>query len=111
MHITLTPTRSDAALTLHRAGDILTINGETLDLSVIPEGASLPASAVDCPWLTGEITRIGGALHLALILPHGPIPWPAPPEAAAVTHPAPIHVIADGPISLPSYTPPEEPAE
>jgi hypothetical protein len=44
MHITLTPMRHDATLTLHRAGEVLTINGDPLDLSVIPEGATLPGA-------------------------------------------------------------------
>nr|WP_175482106.1 hypothetical protein [Gemmobacter aquatilis] len=33
------------------------------------------------------------------------LPWPAPPEAEEVIHPAPIHVTEDGPVALPSYTP------
>ncbi|WP_323041155.1 hypothetical protein [Gemmobacter sp.] len=110
MHITLSPIRSDAGLTLHRAGDVLTINGEALDLSVIPEGATLPAEAVACDWIAGPITRTAGGLHLTLLLPHGAIPDPAPPEALAVTHPAPITLTGDGPVLLPSWAPPEPPA-
>ena len=109
MHITLSPIRSDAVLTLHRAGDVLTINGAALDLSVLAEGATLPAGAVACDWIAGPITRIGGALHLTLLLPHGAIPDPAPPEARAVTHPAPIILEGDGPVPLPHWAP-EEPA-
>ena len=90
MHITLSPMRRDDTLTLHRAGDVLTVNGQELDLSALPEGATLPRAAVDCDWLASDITRTGGVLHLTLILPHGPIPWPAPPEASAVLYPAPI---------------------
>lgn len=111
MHITLSPQRRDDALSLSRTGDVLTINGDALDLSGIPEGATLPASAVACEWIAEPIARIGGVLHLSLILPHGPIPWPAPPEAAVVTHPEPITVTADGPIALPSYIAPVEDAE
>ena len=109
MHITLSPIRSDAALSLHRAGDVLTINGEALDLSAIPEGATLPAGAVACDWIAGPISRSGGVLHLTLLLPHGPIPQPAPPEARAVTHPAPLSLTGDGPVTLPCWAP-EDPA-
>lgn len=107
MHITLSPVRSDETLTLHRLGGALVLNGHTLDLSVIPDGATLPAEAVDCPWIAGPITRQGGVLHLTLLPPHGPIPDPAPPGALAVTHPAPVLVTADGPVPLPRYTPEE----
>lgn len=114
MHITLTPQRRDDALTLHRAGEVLTINGATLDLSAIPDGATLPQSAITGPgseWLAGDIQRIDGVLHLALILPHGPLPWPAPPEALAVTHPTALIDPPDGQVDLPRYTAPEETAD
>lgn len=106
-HLTLSPIRSDEDLTLHCAGDVLTINGHTLDLAAIPDGATLPAEAVGSLWIAGPITRSGGVLHLTLLFPHGPIPDPAPPGAAGVTHPTPIIITGDGPIPLPSYTPPE----
>lgn len=111
MHITLSPIRSDAALTLHRAGDVLTINGAVLDLSAIPEGATLPAGAVACDWIAGPITRTGGVLHLTLLLPHGAIPDPAPPEAQAVTHPAPLTLTGDGPVTLPHWAPEDTPIQ
>ena len=107
--ITLTPMRRDDALTLQRAGDVLTINGISYDFGLLPEGGLLPRDAVGCDWLASDVTRIGGALHLTLILPHGPIPYPAPPEAAAVLFPQPIHVTSNGPIVLPSWAPPPEP--
>lgn len=107
MQITLSPQRRDDTLELARSGDVLTINGAPLDLSGIPEGATLPAAAIDCEWIAGPISRTDGELQLSMILPHGPIPHPAPPEAAAITHPAPITISADGPIILPHWTPPE----
>jgi hypothetical protein len=110
MILTLCPTRSDLTLTLHRAGDVLTIDGADLDFGPLPEGAVLPREAVSCDWLASEVTRIDGVIHLTLLLPHGPIPWPAPPESRVVTHPEPILVTTDGPILLPSYNP-EEAAE
>ena len=61
----------------------------------MPEGATLPRAAVGCAALAGDITRQGGALHLALRLPHGP---DAPPE---VLFPALLADPADGPVALP----------
>jgi len=104
MFISFSPFRSDAALTLSRQGDVLTIDGADLDFGPLPEGAVLPREAVPCDWLASEVRRIDGVIHLTLILPHGPIPWPAPPESRVVTHPEPILVTTDGPILLPSYS-------
>lgn len=102
MIITLNPVRSDSELTLVRAGDCLVINGVSYDFAPLPEGAILPRAAVDCPALAGDVTRTGGVLQIALLLPHGAT---APPETL---FPAPITVIADGPVQLPPY---EEAAE
>lgn len=108
MQITLTPQRRDDSLTLHRAGDVLTINDVEYDFGPLPEGAVLPRDAVGCAWLASDVTRVDGTLHLTLILPHGPIPWPAPPEAEAVINPAPITVTTDGPVALPAWGPPPD---
>jgi len=97
MRITLSPVRLDTPLTLQRAGDVLTINGETFDFSTLPEGASLPASAVACALLAGDVTRQDGVLHLTLVLPHGAA---APPETL---FPAPLILTGDGPVVLPLY--------
>lgn len=98
MQITLSPVRSDAALTLERRGDTLIINGVPLDMSGIPDGAVLSLEDVtDCPWLVSDITRTGGALHLTLMLPHA---QDAPPD---VLFPAPIHVVGDGPVAVPPH--------
>jgi hypothetical protein len=102
MHITLTPMRGPQPMTLHRVGDILTINGEAYDFAAIPDGATLPQGAVDCPWLASDVERIGGVLHLALILPHGA---GAP---AQTRFPAPLTLSGDGPVALPPF---DEPAQ
>ncbi len=108
--LSLSPVRLETALALSCAGDTLTINGVAYDFGPLAEGARLPRAAVACDWLASDVERIGGVIHLTLVLPHGPIPWPAPPEAQVVTHPEPIMVSEDGPIPLPSYTPAEEAA-
>lgn len=95
MRITLVPQRRDGTLTVSKVGDVLTINGEPFDFSVILDGASLPASAVACDLVTGAIERIAGELHLSLFLPLGPNPsW-------AQAFPTPITMTTDGPVPLP----------
>lgn len=88
MYITLIPQRRDDSLAVNKQGDTLTINGTAYDFSVITEGATLPASATDCPLLTGDIERTGGVLRLSLLLPHGADPSPAAAFPAPITNPA-----------------------
>ena len=95
------PTSMAGLLTVHRAGDVLTINGTPYDFSPLPEGATLPRDAVDCEWLASGVERIEGALHLTLILPHGPN---APQETR---FPELIIDPPDGPVELPVYDIPQ----
>ena len=95
MHIILLPQRRDDTLTVSKQGDTLTVNGIAYDFSVIPDGATLPASAVDCEFITGDVERISGVLHISLILPHGPNP------SQEVAFPAPIINPPDGVLELP----------
>jgi len=100
MIINLSPVRSDEALpTLSAAGDVLTLNGEVFDFGPLPEGASLPASAVESDWFVGEVERLAGELHITLRLPHGRGP------SQAVAFPEPLVVSRGGPIALP-FDPP-----
>lgn len=101
MHISFSPQRRHGALSLTKAGDIITINGEAFDLSVVLEGATLPQEAIDSNWFAGPVERIGGELHISLILPHGPTP------SQSVAFPQPITVNEDGPIGVPSDEPQE----
>ena len=95
MHITLSPQRRDDTLAVSKQGDTLTINGTPFDFSVIPDGATLPAAAVDCEYITGNVERINGVLRLSLILPHGTNP------SQAVAFPEPLINPADGVLELP----------
>lgn len=88
MQITLNPQRRDDKLAISKQGDTLTINGAAYDFAVVTEGATLPASATDCPFLVGNIERVGGILRLSLILPHGPNPSQAAAFPAAIINPA-----------------------
>lgn len=95
MKIKLNPQRRDDTLSIEKQDGTLIINGIPFDLSVIPEGATLPASAVDCEYLSGDIERIDGVLHLSLVLPHGANP------SQSVAFPADIINPADGVLELP----------
>ena len=95
MKITLVPQRREDAIVVSKAGDTLTVNGIAYDFSVIPEGATLPASAIDCEYISGNVERINGVLHISMILPHGPNP------EQEVAFPAPIINPPDGILELP----------
>lgn len=95
MIITFTPMRRTDRLELHRQADCLSVNGELFDFSALPEGATLPKSAVACPWLASDVERIDGRLHLSLILPHGPA------AGVAARFPDRIELDGDGPVALP----------
>jgi hypothetical protein len=71
MQISYTPQRRDDACEHSFSGDVLTINGENFDFTALPEGATLPRSAVDCEWLVSDVVRSGGEIHLTLIEPEG----------------------------------------
>lgn len=95
MIITLSPQFRSDSLTVSKQGDTLTINGHDYDFSVIPDGATLPADAIGCEYIVGNVERIAGALHLTLMLPNGP------DASEAARFPAPINNPADGPLELP----------
>jgi len=105
MKIILKPQRKAAPMTLEKQGEKLIINGEELDLSGIPNGATLEKRHLpDIGLFAGDIERDNaGELTIRLILPFGKN---APHETR---FPEPITVTADGPVTLPVYgTPPEE---
>ncbi|MEP6587513.1 MAG: hypothetical protein ABJA84_01990 [Polaromonas sp.] len=95
MHITFSPQRRDGNLVVSKQGDALTISGTVFDFSAIPDGATLPASAVSSDYLTGNIERIAGVLHLTLVLPHGAHP------SSAVAFPAPLINPPNGALEFP----------
>lgn len=101
MHITLSPVRSDKTLIASLSGDVLSLNGVALDFGPLPEGGTLPAGAIDSPWISGAVERTGDEIHLTLLLPHGPNP------SQAVAFPKPLVVMVDGEIDLP-FDPPAE---
>ena len=95
MQINFSPVRRDTPLTVVKQGDTLVVNGTEFDFSAVPEGATLPADAIDSDLFVGPVSRANGELSLTLMLPHGPNP------SQAVAFPQPITVNADGPVELP----------
>ena len=95
MIINLNPQRRDDSLTVVKQGDVLVVNGIEFDFSAVPEGATLPADAIDSDLFSGPVERVGGVLRITLTLPHGPNP------SQAVAFPEPINVVSDGPVALP----------
>lgn len=96
MHIKLCPVRMDETITVHRSGDVLTINGQPFDFAQLPDGATLPAEAINSEHFAGPVERINGELYLTLRLPHGPSP------SMAVAFPELVHAAEDGRINLPT---------
>ena len=96
MKINLSPQVRADSLEVTKTGDKLTINGEPFDFTPIAEGGVLPAAAVDCEFITGDVRRQDGELQLTLLLP---IAWDAPESCA---FPQPILKPADGRVPLPT---------
>ena len=70
-------------------------NGERFDFRELPEGAVLPASAVACEFVVGDVMRLNGDLIITLLLPCGP-------EASnSACFPADIVAPPNGNVSLP----------
>lgn len=77
MKINLSPQRRDDTLKVRKMGTVLTINGSILDLSEIPEGATLMDAQELHPLLTGNIVHENGDFELTFILPLGANPTQA----------------------------------
>jgi len=97
MQITLSPIHGLPQMTLHRAGNVLTVNGQALDFGTLAEGETLPAAATGCNLVSGVVTRTGGVLHLTLMLPWGD----NAPEATRF--PEMLTLTGDGAVTLPSF--------
>ena len=101
MIIKLSPVRSDLGLVVARSADILEVNGVEFDFTRLPDGATLPAEAVDCEFVIAPVERISGGLVLTLMLPHGA-------DASEQSRfPADIVSPADGRVPLPTDRDPQ----
>lgn len=85
-------------------GDVITINGEAIDLSGIPDGYRLPGSAVGNRFFVESeyVERIGKTLHFTLRLP---VTTDTPEEYRNPTEPI-ILDARSGPVKLPDTSPP-----
>lgn len=104
MHIKFSPQRRDDTLEVIKDGDKLRINGDLFSFISVPEGATIPAGAIPCDWITGPVDRIDGEIHLTLLLPHGPHP------SNKIAFPQPLLNPEDGKLTLPT-DPIEEPSD
>lgn len=96
MIIYLSPIRSDRDLSLSKSGDILTVNGDILDFSDLPEGGEYPPEAIENDFIVGGVKRIDGEIHITIMLPYS-----NPKAPQSITFPDPIFVSVDGEIALP----------
>lgn len=106
MRIKLSPTISDEILTVVKAGQLLTINGELFDFGPMNDGDTLPSSAISSKWFYGGVDKESGELTLTLFLPN---PWNYSPEQA---FPVDLVDVPDGQVVFPQPLPTiETPAE
>ncbi|ELY1833463.1 hypothetical protein [Pseudomonas aeruginosa] len=87
--------RRDERLSLSRAGDVLTVNGQAFDFTPLPEGGELPAEAIGSEWFAGPVVRRNGRLELSLRFPL------ADDASTAARFPEPLLIDTDGPVELP----------
>lgn len=95
MIIQLSPIRSDRSLLLEKTGDILTINGEPFDFSVIPDEGLLSNDAITSDFIISDVERKNGEIELTLLCPH------SSDATEAQRFPEPITVTEDGEVQLP----------
>lgn len=93
MKINLSPQRRAGNLEVSKSDDVLTINGDVLDLSIIGEGDAIEDAGALSSWLSGTITRQGGEVELTLLVP-------VPPAAPALE---PLLNVPDGAVPVPQF--------
>ncbi|OPA92589.1 hypothetical protein BFW87_17540 [Pseudomonas fluorescens] len=101
MKIKLFPFLTDEPLSVSVEDEVMTVCRQVVDLSSVPEGYRLPASATACEHFVDFIERINGVLSVTLKLP---VTWDAPASLRNPAEPMIIHVSANGPVDVP--TPP-----
>lgn len=85
----------DTVLSVLKVGDMLIVDGVSLDFSQLPEGGTLPFGSVQSKWVEGGVSRVNGHVEITLTLPHG--------DNASETRrfPKPIVMNDDGSVELP----------
>jgi len=71
MKIRFTPSRMDMQFSGAVDGDVIAVNGQSLDFSPLQDGGELPATAINASWMVGGAYRQDGEVYLTLICPHG----------------------------------------
>ena len=72
MKLSFFPMRMDTLLTAHVDGDVLTLNGVSLDFGNLPSAMTMARNTIESVWIAGDVIRDDdGVLHVPLILPHG----------------------------------------
>lgn len=96
MKIKLSPVRSDDHLHAEVYADMLRLNGVSLDLAALANGATLPADAVACAYINHPVERIDGELVVTITMPHG--------AQAGEQSRFPVDILSppDGQVSLPT---------
>lgn len=100
MKIKLSPVRSDERLVASVSGQAITLNGTEYDFTQLQDGESLPADAVDCKWICGDVRNVDGEICLTLVLPHG---INAPQETRFPEHFDKYMTVTSGNVPLPPY--------
>lgn len=103
MKITFWPDLVDWPMEVSVSGDTVTINGEDIDLSVIPEGFRLLGSAVGNKFFVESeyVERIDGKIYITLRLP---VDWDSPEEFRNPGSPLIIEIVS-GAVELPDTSP------
>lgn len=103
MKITLYQVLSDEKIEASVKDDVITINGEAIDLSVIPDGFRLPGGAVDNDWFVPGtyVERANGHFELFLRFP---VKWDSPDVLRAPETPITLDV-KSGKVLFPNVEP------
>lgn len=111
MKITLWPDFKLPKLGASVSGDILTLNDESFDLSVIKEGFELPNAAMGSRWFPVDshfsVKRVGGELSMTIRFP---VEWDSPADILNPATPTVLTVKA-GKVPFPDATPIKPPHE
>ena len=101
MKITLYPVLESKQLNVSVAGEKITINGEVIDLLVIPQGYRLPANAVENEWMvSGSYIERDADGEMTIEL-RFPVLWDSPESVRAPKTPTVLQV-SHGKVKFPS---------
>lgn len=95
MKINLSPQVRTDTIVVSKSGDALTINGVVYDFAPLTEGSTLPAEAIECEYIVGEVKRVDGEIELTLLLPI------TADASEAAKYPESITMTTDGEVVLP----------